>query len=125
MDAYRDIISLRWVWEDDAAFNKQYIESDWAWEVYRAFENALIGIHPDDVKRWERIALAVPGKTIQELKLHYKTLSGDVAEIESGVRTSSIRSPGTSMPRGVTCTEEERRCIALCHILDCFIKRLI
>lgn len=125
MYTHWDVISKSWLWEDDAALDKPLVESDWTWEEYRALENALFEAHPDDVKRWERIALAVPGKTIEELKLQYVTLGGDAAEIEFGVRSSSIRSPGTSMPRGVTCTEEEHRYIALCHILDHLVKRLI
>lgn len=56
----------------------------WSKEEDKAFENAL-GTHPEDSSdRWEKIALAVPGKTIEEIKRHYDLLVEDINGIESG-----------------------------------------
>lgn len=58
--------------------------SEWSKEQDKAFENAL-AIHPEDASdRWEKIAADVPGKTLEEIKHHYKLLVEDVNQIESG-----------------------------------------
>lgn len=58
--------------------------STWSREQDMAFENAL-AIYPEDsVDRWEKIVADVPGKTLEEIKLHYELLVEDVREIEAG-----------------------------------------
>lgn len=56
----------------------------WSREQNKAFENAL-ATYPEDLSdRWEKIAADVPGKTLEEVKLHYELLVDDVTQIESG-----------------------------------------
>lgn len=56
----------------------------WAWEEEKAFENA-VAIHCETCSDWlEKVAFAVPGKTLEEVKTHYEILVEDVASIESG-----------------------------------------
>ncbi|MQL72195.1 hypothetical protein Taro_004535 [Colocasia esculenta] len=58
--------------------------STWTREQEKAFENAL-ALHPEDsAERWERIAEAVSGKTVEDIKLHYELLVEDINGIESG-----------------------------------------
>lgn len=58
--------------------------STWTREQEKAFENAL-ALHPEDsTDRWERIAEAVSGKTVEDIKLHYELLVEDINGIESG-----------------------------------------
>ncbi|KAF8389544.1 hypothetical protein HHK36_024059 [Tetracentron sinense] len=56
----------------------------WSREQEKAFENAL-AIHPEDsTDRWEKIAEAVTGKSLSEIKHHYELLVEDINRIESG-----------------------------------------
>ncbi|KAJ4973279.1 hypothetical protein NE237_006453 [Protea cynaroides] len=56
----------------------------WSREQEKAFENAL-AIHSEDSEdRWEKIAAAVSGKTVVEIKHHYDLLVEDINGIESG-----------------------------------------
>ncbi|KAF9623995.1 hypothetical protein IFM89_007693 [Coptis chinensis] len=50
----------------------------------KAFENALAFTPEDSSDRWEKIAEAVPGKTLEEIKYHYELLVDDISSIESG-----------------------------------------
>ncbi|XP_072988044.1 transcription factor SRM1-like [Typha latifolia] len=57
--------------------------SSWNRDQEKAFENALV-IHPEGcINRWEKITQAVPGKTEEEIKLHYSLLVEDIDRIES------------------------------------------
>ncbi|XP_027360796.1 transcription factor SRM1-like isoform X2 [Abrus precatorius] len=58
--------------------------SEWSREQDKAFENALATYPEDAPDRWEKIAADVPGKTIEEIKLHYELLVEDINQIESG-----------------------------------------
>ncbi|XP_039040335.1 transcription factor SRM1-like isoform X2 [Hibiscus syriacus] len=58
--------------------------SEWSREQDNAFENALATYPEDCSDRWEKIAAAVPGKTLEEIKEHYEILVDDVNRIESG-----------------------------------------
>lgn len=58
--------------------------SIWSQEQDKAFENALATYPEDASYRWEKIAADVPGKTLEEIKYHYKLLVDDVKQIESG-----------------------------------------
>ncbi|XP_059639677.1 transcription factor SRM1-like isoform X2 [Cornus florida] len=59
--------------------------SVWTREQDKAFENALAIYSEDLSDRWEKIAAAVPGKTLEEIKHHYNILVEDVNAIESGL----------------------------------------
>ncbi|KAE8732848.1 Transcription factor RADIALIS [Hibiscus syriacus] len=58
--------------------------SEWSGEQDKAFENALATYPEDCSDRWEKIAAAVPGKTLEEIKEHYEILVDNVNRIESG-----------------------------------------
>lgn len=59
----------------------------WSYEEEKAFENA-IAMHwideQDSKEQWEKICSAVPNKSIEEVKEHYKLLVEDVSAIEAG-----------------------------------------
>ncbi|RAL49239.1 hypothetical protein DM860_018037 [Cuscuta australis] len=58
--------------------------SVWSREQDVAFENALATYPEDSSDRWERIAADVPGKSLEEIKVHYEILTEDVSRIDSG-----------------------------------------
>ncbi|KAH6780293.1 hypothetical protein C2S52_011530 [Perilla frutescens var. hirtella] len=122
MDADWTFNSSSSVMEEDAASKNACTGSDWTWEEDKAFENALATYY-NDADMWDKIALAVPGKKIDDIKLHYEALSFDVDAIESGkvplpnypsevsVHKERKKSPthGEQAPRGMPWTEEEHR----------------
>ncbi|KAH7549303.1 hypothetical protein ACOSP7_025970 [Xanthoceras sorbifolium] len=59
----------------------------WTREEDKAFENA-IAMHwsseEDSKEQWQKIALMVPSKTVEEVKQHHKILVEDVQAIEAG-----------------------------------------
>ncbi|XP_047975802.1 uncharacterized protein LOC125218215 isoform X2 [Salvia hispanica] len=74
---------------DDAASNDAHTSLNWTREEDKAFEIALF-THYNHADMWGKIALAVPGKTVQDLKLHYEALS--LMALESGKMPLSIYS---------------------------------
>jgi hypothetical protein len=58
----------------------------WTWEQDKAFEDALatLGEPDDEAAVWDWIALAVEGKTGEEVRRHYELLVEDVDDIEAG-----------------------------------------
>uniref|UniRef100_A0A6N2NHZ1 HTH myb-type domain-containing protein n=1 Tax=Salix viminalis TaxID=40686 RepID=A0A6N2NHZ1_SALVM len=58
----------------------------WTRDEEKAFENAIAmhWIDEDSNEQWGKIASMVPGKSLEELKLHYKILVEDVCAIEAG-----------------------------------------
>ncbi|RWR90391.1 transcription factor DIVARICATA [Cinnamomum micranthum f. kanehirae] len=58
--------------------------SSWTWEQDKEFEIAIATNAEDSSDWWEKIAAAVPGKTIDEIKHHYELLVEDINSIESG-----------------------------------------
>ncbi|KAJ0963950.1 hypothetical protein J5N97_029072 [Dioscorea zingiberensis] len=56
----------------------------WSWEEDKAFEKALVTA-PAGLDGWERVAAEVPGKTIEDVKCHFKLLMEDIQNIESGL----------------------------------------
>ncbi|KGN51566.1 transcription factor SRM1 [Cucumis sativus] len=64
--------------------DKESKSSIWSREQDKAFENALATYPEDASDRWEKIAVDVPGKTLEEVKDHYELLVDDVNQIESG-----------------------------------------
>ncbi|XP_058089283.1 transcription factor SRM1-like [Magnolia sinica] len=59
--------------------------SSWSREQDNLFEEALVSYPEDCSDRWEKIAAAVPGKTIDEIKQHYELLVEDINNIEAGL----------------------------------------
>lgn len=58
----------------------------WSYEEDKAFENAIAmhWIEEDSKEQWDKIASAVPSKSMEEVKQHYKVLVEDVSAIEAG-----------------------------------------
>ncbi|KAL3716661.1 hypothetical protein ACJRO7_008274 [Eucalyptus globulus] len=58
---------------------------EWSREEDKAFENAIAMHWVEDSKEpWDKIASMVPGKSLEELKLHYQMLVDDVNAIDAG-----------------------------------------
>ncbi|KAL1561179.1 hypothetical protein AAHA92_03917 [Salvia divinorum] len=102
---------------DDAASKEARTSLDWTREEDKAFENAL-ATHYNDADMWGKIALAVPGRTVEDLKLHYEALS--VMAVESGKIPLPIyptkgdvleekKLKSEQVQRGAHWTEEEHR----------------
>ncbi|KAL8267230.1 hypothetical protein R6Q59_004574 [Mikania micrantha] len=61
-------------------------DSIWTREQDRAFEDALVSYYKEDSEDcWEKIANDVAGKSVEEIKHHYKLLVDDLDRIESGI----------------------------------------
>lgn len=56
----------------------------WSWEEEKAFEDALAVHYEAGGDWWEKIAAAVPGKDLAEIRRHYEVLVEDVRSIEAG-----------------------------------------
>jgi len=56
----------------------------WSAKDNKAFERALAVYDKDTPDRWNNVALAVGGKTPDEVKRHYELLLRDISQIESG-----------------------------------------
>ncbi|CAL0305837.1 unnamed protein product [Lupinus luteus] len=54
----------------------------WTREENRRFEDALAVHGPNDPNRWQHVANAVGGKSVEEVKRHYEILKEDVIRIE-------------------------------------------
>ncbi|KAK6927743.1 SANT/Myb domain, partial [Dillenia turbinata] len=59
--------------------------SSWTREEDKLFENAIATNPENSVDFWEKVSEAVPGKSMEEIKLHYEALVEDVKAIESGL----------------------------------------
>ncbi|PIN14136.1 Zuotin [Handroanthus impetiginosus] len=126
MDTDWTFSSCFWLWEEDIEFKNACSGSHWTRKEDKAFENALALCY-NDADQWDKIALAVPGKTIEDLKLHYEALRDDVVAIESGKvplpryssdvstrkkkkeKKKKVKSVRIGVQRGVPWTEEEHK----------------
>lgn len=54
----------------------------WTREENMRFEDALAVYGPEDPNRWQKVANAVGGKSVKEVKMHYEILMEDVTRIE-------------------------------------------
>ncbi|KAG6422751.1 hypothetical protein SASPL_113131 [Salvia splendens] len=118
MNSDRTSNNCFWTMEVDGAASKDARTSlDWTREEDKAFEIALF-THYNHADMWDKITLAVPGKTVQDLKLHYEALS--LMAFESGKMPLSIYSTkgdvleekklkSEQATRGAHWTEEEHR----------------
>lgn len=61
------------------------VAGSWTWDEDKAFENA-IAVHWGTCADWlEKVAAAVPGKTLEDVKNHYQILVDDIESIEAGL----------------------------------------
>lgn len=58
--------------------------STWTSKQNKQFEDALAVYDKDTPDRWQNLARAVSGKTVEEVKHHYLKLVQDIKHIESG-----------------------------------------
>lgn len=57
----------------------------WSREEDKIFERALV-LYPEGTsRRWEKIAAAVPGRTLLEIENHYEDLLRDLNDIHDGL----------------------------------------
>ncbi|RWV90326.1 hypothetical protein BHE74_00049612 [Ensete ventricosum] len=60
------------------------VSSSWTEEQNKMFEDALAKYDKDTPDRWNKVARAVRGKTVEEVKRHYELLVEDIGRIEKG-----------------------------------------
>ncbi|KAL6317959.1 hypothetical protein AAG906_031007 [Vitis piasezkii] len=83
--------------------------NNWTTKQNKLFENALVMYDKDTPDRWQKMARAVGGKTVEEVKRHYEMLVEDVKHIESGqVPLPNYRKAGASN-KGYNFNDEEQR----------------
>ncbi|KAG8377796.1 hypothetical protein BUALT_Bualt08G0070900 [Buddleja alternifolia] len=58
--------------------------SMWTAKQNKQFEDALAIYDKDTPDRWQNLARAVGGKSVEEVKCHYQKLVEDIDHIESG-----------------------------------------
>lgn len=59
-------------------------DSSWTPKQNKLFEKALAKYDKDTPDRWQNVAKAVGGKSVEEVKRHYQVLLEDLKHIESG-----------------------------------------
>ncbi|KAJ8772677.1 hypothetical protein K2173_027854 [Erythroxylum novogranatense] len=80
--------------------------SNWTPKQNKLFENALVKYGENTPDRWNKLARAVGGKTVDEVKEHYEMLVEDVKQIEAG----QIPLPNYKKPtRNTPCMDEDQR----------------
>ncbi|XP_052188631.1 protein RADIALIS-like 4 [Diospyros lotus] len=71
--------------------------TSWTRRENKQFEEALAFFDKDTPDRWQNIARAVGGKTVEEVKRHYEILVKDIIQIESDkIPLPNYRSTGRS-----------------------------
>ena len=69
--------------------------STWTQKQNKKFEEALAFFDKDTPDRWQNVARAVGGKSVEEVKRHYEILVKDIRQIESDrVPLPNYRSAG-------------------------------
>ena len=56
----------------------------WSWDENKLFENLLVKFPINRKDRYEKIAAAIPGKSVDQIKNRYKLLIYDISKISSG-----------------------------------------
>ncbi|KAJ0085980.1 hypothetical protein Patl1_09146 [Pistacia atlantica] len=83
--------------------------STWTTKQNKLFENALAIYDKDTPDRWQNLARAVGGKTVDEVKRHYEMLVEDVKQIEAGqIPLPDYKKAGGSN-KGYNFMDEEQR----------------
>ncbi|TKW21359.1 hypothetical protein SEVIR_4G163500v4 [Setaria viridis] len=73
------------------------MDSSWTDELNKVFELALATYDKDTPDRWQNVARAVGGgKTADDVKMHYKWLTEDVADIDMQSRAGKDSQNGGS-----------------------------
>ncbi|XP_057502749.1 protein RADIALIS-like 4 [Actinidia eriantha] len=81
--------------------------STWTQKQNKKFEEAIAFFDKDTPDRWQNVARAVGGKSVEEVKRHYEILVKDIMQIESDrVPLPNYRSAGSNI-RG--CGNERRQ----------------
>ncbi|TKY57715.1 RADIALIS 1 [Spatholobus suberectus] len=87
--------------------------SVWTTKQNKKFENALAIYDKDTPDRWQNLARAVGGKTVEEVKRHYEMLVEDLKQIEEGhVPLPNYRNAATTIgasTKGYSYMDEEQR----------------
>ncbi|XP_010254825.1 PREDICTED: protein RADIALIS-like 3 isoform X2 [Nelumbo nucifera] len=84
--------------------------STWTAKQNKLFEKALAIYDKDTPDRWQNIAKAVGGKTVEEVKRHYEILIEDLNHIESGkVPFPNYKMTGGNNNKSNGVAEEEQR----------------
>ncbi|KAK7264290.1 hypothetical protein RJT34_31897 [Clitoria ternatea] len=89
-----------------SSLSKQKLsDSTWTPKQNKLFEKALAKYDKDTPDRWQNVAKAVGGKSVDEVKRHYEILLEDLRHIESGrVPIPNYKSTGST----TNFDEEER-----------------
>ncbi|KAG0473444.1 hypothetical protein HPP92_015301 [Vanilla planifolia] len=58
---------------------------NWTEQENKLFENALAHYDRDSPDRWAKVAGMIPGKTVDDIRAHYRDLEEDVSCIEAGL----------------------------------------
>ncbi|KAI4385972.1 hypothetical protein MLD38_003953 [Melastoma candidum] len=66
------------------SFQGLFLPSRWTPAENKLFENALAVYDVDTPDRWHRVASMIPGKSVEDVVLHYRDLELDVSKIEAG-----------------------------------------
>ncbi|KAG6572047.1 Protein RADIALIS-like 6, partial [Cucurbita argyrosperma subsp. sororia] len=67
-----------------SSLKQQRPEATWTAKQNKLFEKALALYDKETPERWHNIAMAVGGKSADEVKRHYEILLEDLRRIESG-----------------------------------------
>lgn len=72
--------------EDDewVMSNSPRVSVQWNRHDDKLFEKALVNFPEDMPNRWHKIAEQVPGKSVEDVRVHYDALLHDVLQIDSG-----------------------------------------
>lgn len=71
-------------------FPEQSKATRWTPVENKMFENALAVHDKETPDRWQKVAAKIPGKTVDDVIMHYRELELDVSKIEAGL----IPTPG-------------------------------
>ncbi|KAL4333166.1 hypothetical protein GQ457_07G026370 [Hibiscus cannabinus] len=82
--------------ESSVAFSRDS-NSYWTPNQNKLFERALAIYDKDTPDRWQKVAAAVGGKSVEEVRRHYDILVRDLMYIESGrIPIPDYRSTGSN-----------------------------
>ncbi|KAK7310909.1 hypothetical protein RJT34_08698 [Clitoria ternatea] len=88
--------------------------SVWTAKQNKRFENALAILDKDTPDRWQKLAMAVGGKTVEDVKRHYEMLLEDVKQIEEGhVPLPNYTNLPSLATRGYNYMDQQKRMKAL------------
>ncbi|KAF8082982.1 hypothetical protein N665_0798s0020 [Sinapis alba] len=71
-----------WLMEEETKSN---VAATWTVAENKAFENALAVYDDNTPDRWQKVAAAIPGKTVSDVIKQYNDLEADLSSIEAGL----------------------------------------